>query len=147
VSNALKFTERGSVNVAVKVARGDVVFTVSDTGIGIPKDSFDRIFEEFGQIENPLQTKVKGTGLGLALSRRLAEGLGGTLTVNSRVGKGSTFTLRVPRKHAEVTEFQALETRVDPARARGADEYWLEPVDQEHTLRKLAPAAAQNGER
>ncbi len=91
---------------------------VIDTGIGIPNDQFEHIFEEFGQIENPLQARTKGTGLGLALSRRLAEMLGGTLEVSSTVGAGSTFTLRIPRVHPEVSEYQRLQTReIDPARA------------------------------
>jgi CheY-like chemotaxis protein len=69
-------------------------------------------------VENPLQARVKGTGLGLSLSRRLAEVLGGTLDVSSTVGTGSTFTLRIPRLHPEVSEFERLQTReIDPSRA------------------------------
>jgi CheY-like chemotaxis protein/anti-sigma regulatory factor (Ser/Thr protein kinase) len=118
VSNALKFTESGSVTVYAAHEHGDLVIRVIDTGIGIPNDQFDHIFEEFGQVENPLQARVKGTGLGLALSRRLAEMLGGTLEVSSTVGAGSTFTLRIPRTHPEVSEYQRLQTReIDPARA------------------------------
>jgi len=118
VSNALKFTETGSVTVYAANEHGDLVIRVIDTGIGIPNDQFEHIFEEFGQIESPLQAKTKGTGLGLALSRRLAEMLGGTLEVASTVGAGSTFTLRIPRVHPEVSEYQRLQTReIDPARA------------------------------
>ena len=118
VSNALKFTERGSVEVSVTTRHDDVVFTVKDTGIGIASVDFDRIFEEFGQIDSALQARVKGTGLGLPLSRRLAEMLGGVLTVESEVGQGSTFTLRIPREHPEVREIQAIEVRpLDPGRA------------------------------
>ena len=118
VSNAIKFTERGSVIVSAESDNGEVTLRVADTGIGIDSDHFDHIFEEFGQLENPLQSRVKGTGLGLALSRRLAEVLGGTLTVDSTVDVGSTFTLRIPRLHPEVSEFQKLQTRaIDPSRA------------------------------
>jgi signal transduction histidine kinase/CheY-like chemotaxis protein len=118
VSNALKFTERGSVAVVATVHNGEVTFRVADTGIGIPRDQHEQIFEEFGMVESPLQARVKGTGLGLALSRRLAELLGGTLTVDSEPGRGSTFTLTVPRLHPEVSEFRTLETRaIDPERA------------------------------
>jgi signal transduction histidine kinase len=122
VSTALKFTEAGEVEVSVGTRLDDVVFKVRDTGLGIAPEHFERIFEEFGQIENPLQARVKGTGLGLPLSRRLAESLGGVLTVESEVGKGSTFTLRIPRVHAEAKEMSEIETR---------------PVDRDQLLRKL----------
>ena len=115
VSNALKFTERGTVEVSVDTRRDDVIFKVRDTGIGIAAEHFERIFEEFGQVDGAIQSRVKGTGLGLPLSRRLAELLGGVLTVESEVGKGSVFTVRVPRVHAEVRELSDLEARpLDP---------------------------------
>jgi signal transduction histidine kinase len=99
VSNALKFTVAGKVTVSTSY-RADVdhvVFQVADTGIGIASRHLDRIFEEFAQIDNPLQKANKGTGLGLPLSRRLAELLGGTLEVFSELGVGSVFTLTLPR--------------------------------------------------
>ena len=75
ISNALKFTRKGHIRVtAERAAEGWIVFQVSDTGIGISAENLDRIFEEFVQIEGELQSQVKGTGLGLPLSRRLAVG-------------------------------------------------------------------------
>jgi len=112
ISNAVKFTEHGQIQVsALKGPNGSVTFAVSDTGIGIPLEDHERIFEEFAQVDNPLQKKVKGTGLGLSLSRRLAEILGGTLSVTSAPGAGSTFTLVVPRTHPEVREMAGLAAR------------------------------------
>ena len=73
-----------------------VAFQVADTGIGIAREDQERIFEEFVQIESELQTTVKGTGLGLPLSKRLTELLGGTISVESEVGVGSTFHVRLP---------------------------------------------------
>ena len=97
ISNALKFTEEGEVRVSATMGAADtVIFTVSDTGIGIAPSDFERIFEEFAQVENRIQRRVKGTGLGLPLSRRLARLVGGEITVRSAVGVGSTFTLTVP---------------------------------------------------
>jgi signal transduction histidine kinase/DNA-binding response OmpR family regulator len=98
ISNALKYTERGEVRVAANFRREahEMQFIVSDTGIGIPAEDLPRIFDEFVQIENPLQRRTKGTGLGLPLSRRLAELLGGRITVESTLGQGSTFTLALP---------------------------------------------------
>jgi signal transduction histidine kinase/CheY-like chemotaxis protein len=98
ISNALKYTEKGEVRVAARLAadRDAVEFSVSDTGIGIPEKDLARVFDEFVQIENPLQRRVKGTGLGLPLSKRLAELLGGTISVKSTLGIGSTFSVTIP---------------------------------------------------
>ncbi|MBM4467063.1 MAG: response regulator [Chloroflexi bacterium] len=102
VSNALKFTERGEVRVsaAMEPEGKAVVFSVADTGIGIAPEDQERIFEEFVQLEAPVKQRVKGTGLGLALSRRLVELLGGSLSVESELGVGSTFTVIIPLVYA-----------------------------------------------
>ncbi|PSC05148.1 histidine kinase [Alsobacter soli] len=102
ISNALKFTEAGEVKVSAGWNRksGEVVFAVSDTGIGIAPADQERIFDEFVQVENRLQARSKGTGLGLPLSRKLAELLKGAVSVTSEPGKGSTFVLRIPASYA-----------------------------------------------
>lgn len=107
ISNALKFTLEGEVRVIVTLsgAGHSILFTVKDTGIGIDPKDYERIFQEFSQIEHPLQRHVKGTGLGLSLSRRLAELLHGTISVDSAIGTGSTFTLKLPyRSHSAQPE-------------------------------------------
>ncbi len=98
ISNALKFTERGEVRVSVRLSEDGrkATFAVSDTGIGIAPENLERIFHEFVQLDNPIQKRVKGTGLGLPLAKKLAELLGGSVTVESRLGQGSTFFLTVP---------------------------------------------------
>ncbi len=102
VSNALKFTERGEVRVSAAVTPdGDAVaFAVSDTGIGIAPEDHERIFEEFSQLDNPVQKRVRGTGLGLPLCRKLAHLLGGEITLRSAPGVGSTFTATLPLVYA-----------------------------------------------
>ncbi len=121
VSNALKFTEKGEVRVTAELGRDDsVCFKVRDTGIGIDPCQHETIFEDFAQIDNDVQRKVKGTGLGLAVSRKLASLLGGQLTLESELGRGATFTLTVPRVHQEAAQMQAMEERsrvLDPRRA------------------------------
>ncbi len=102
ISNALKFTEVGEVRVSAReLPGGRIQFVVTDTGVGIPAHELDRVFEEFAQVEGPLQARVKGTGLGLPLARQLANFLGGTLTVESVVGRGSTFRVQVPMVYPE----------------------------------------------
>jgi CheY-like chemotaxis protein len=97
ISNALKFTEAGEIRVAARMEGPETVaFSVSDTGIGIAPEDREVIFEEFSQLDSPVQRRVRGTGLGLPLTRKLAALLGGSVAVDSAVGVGSTFTLRLP---------------------------------------------------
>jgi signal transduction histidine kinase/CheY-like chemotaxis protein len=106
ISNALKFTERGEVRVSAKPGPNDsVVFSVADTGIGIAAEDHERIFEEWTQLEGKMQRAVKGTGLGLPLSRKLAQMLGGNVYVKSTLGQGSTFYAVIPLKFAGATEY------------------------------------------
>jgi signal transduction histidine kinase len=100
VSNALKFTERGEIRVGARMEPDGehVTFFVADTGIGIAEEHQQVIFEEFGQVQNHLQQRVKGTGLGLPLCRKLAALLGGYTGVDSKPGVGSTFHLTLPLK-------------------------------------------------
>ena len=115
ISNALKFTERGEVRVCAKMLDDEHVrFSVQDTGIGIAEQDQERIFEEFSQIENPLQKQAKGTGLGLPLSRKLAILLGGTVTIESTLGVGSIFSLIIPRHFKEVVETKRSAASSEP---------------------------------
>jgi signal transduction histidine kinase len=97
ISNALKFTSKGRVVVrATTVDDHTVEFSVSDTGIGVPPEYIEHIFQDFVQVDSSIQRRVRGSGLGLALSRRLARLLGGDVSVESAVGVGSTFRVRIP---------------------------------------------------
>lgn len=97
VANAIKFTERGHIEVRARRAEpGRIVFEVADSGIGIAPEHHELIFQEFAQVDGHTEPRMRGSGLGLPLSRRLAELLGGTLTVCSTLGTGSTFRLDLP---------------------------------------------------
>jgi signal transduction histidine kinase/CheY-like chemotaxis protein len=105
ISNALKFTERGEVRVSARSGHDNtVIFAVADTGIGISEENQERIFEEWTQVEGKLQKVAKGTGLGLPLSRKLAQLLGGNVYVKSEPGMGSTFFAAVPINFSGATE-------------------------------------------
>jgi signal transduction histidine kinase len=95
LSNAIKFTERGQIRLEAKSEKQWIAIDVADTGPGIPRDKFDFIFEEFRQIDGGATRQRGGTGLGLSISRHLARLLGGDISVDSIVGEGSTFTIRV----------------------------------------------------
>lgn len=97
ISNALKFTARGEVRVSAKLqGEGMVCFAVADTGIGIAPEHLGSLFNDFSQVQAPIQKRLRGTGLGLALSKQLATLLGGSVEVQSVVGEGSVFSVIVP---------------------------------------------------
>ena len=101
LSNAVKFTPPGgTVRIAVSGDAKEICFSVEDTGVGIPADKLEAVFDAFYQVEASQSRAYGGTGLGLAISRQLARAMGGDLTVESALGRGSTFTLRLPRARA-----------------------------------------------
>ncbi|SFJ66417.1 Signal transduction histidine kinase [Sphingomonas sp. NFR04] len=109
LSNALKFTEKGSVKLQVRAAGDRITFAVRDTGIGISPEQQRMIFEAFHQADGTINRRYGGTGLGLSISRELARLLGGGITLESRAGEGSTFTLTLPLRYdAEAVAPRAL---------------------------------------
>jgi len=97
VSNAIKFTEEGTVTMAAKPIEGNLMqVSVTDTGIGIPDDKFDLVFEHFRQVDSRTNRKFQGTGMGLAIARQLAELHGGRMWLESAVGEGTTFYFSIP---------------------------------------------------
>lgn len=123
ISNALKFTEQGLISVTATFNKPDqtVTFAVSDTGIGIPAEDQLKIFEEFVQLDNPAQRKIKGTGLGLPLCRKLAALLNGKIDLVSQTGIGSTFSVTIPLYYSQTPESQIL-GEVKPASSWELDE-------------------------
>jgi signal transduction histidine kinase len=98
LSNAIKFTERGGhISINCELRENEVAIHVTDSGIGIPPEHAEAIFQPFVQVRGGLTRTTEGAGLGLPISRDLARGMGGDLTVQSMVGQGSTFTLTLPR--------------------------------------------------
>ena len=138
ISNALKFTERGEVRIrAALAAEGDdVTFYVSDTGVGIAAADQARIFEEFTQVENPLQRHAKGTGLGLPLSRRLARLLGGDVAVESEIGVGSTFSATIPVRYSIGEKGPNASARGERLESPGAESRLL-LIDDDESARYL----------
>jgi PAS domain S-box-containing protein len=151
LSNAIKFTNEGGVTLRVGGAPGRsgtragpmrLVFEVEDTGIGIAPDQVERIFDPFVQaVGGPASMSQEGTGLGLTISRRFAQLMGGTITVHSEAGQGSIFRLGVPV--TEVTKTEAASATVEPSRRKvvglevGQPVYRLLVVEDRETNRKL----------
>jgi signal transduction histidine kinase/CheY-like chemotaxis protein len=102
LSNAVKFTEEGTITVSARQREGQVAIAVTDTGIGIPADKLELIFEEFRQVDSSTTRRYSGTGLGLSISRHLARLLGGDISVQSTIGVGSTFTASIPWRYQAI---------------------------------------------
>jgi CheY-like chemotaxis protein len=122
LGNAVKFTERGTVTLrvmpAVAGATSPVLFSVDDTGIGIPPQKLDLIFDSYAQADESINRKFGGAGLGLTISRELVELMGGRIWVRSQVGQGSTFSFTIPLPEASAVRHHphVLETPEAPAR-------------------------------
>jgi signal transduction histidine kinase len=101
MSNANKFTERGTITINARErqenSRDWIALAVTDTGIGMTPEQMGKLFQEFSQASSATASKYGGTGLGLAISRRFCQMMGGDITVESEPGRGSTFTIRLPR--------------------------------------------------
>ncbi|MBA2480692.1 MAG: response regulator [Planctomycetes bacterium] len=143
ISNALKFTERGEVRVSVSLpAPGRVAFAVADTGVGIPGEHLVGIFEEFYQVETSVSQRFKGSGLGLPLSRRLAELLGGSVEATSVIGIGSVFTLELPQVYNGPSAAILVDQPVDPSRAFKRQALIIDDNDvSRYLMRNLIPAS------
>lgn len=117
VSNALKFTRAGEVRVSARhdPSTDRMIISVTDTGIGIAPQDRVRVFEEFEQIPNPLQQFAKGTGLGLSIARGLAGLLGGDITLDSEPGRGSTFSVSLPRRFSGIACLPDAAIRLESA--------------------------------
>jgi PAS domain S-box-containing protein len=142
LSNASKFTKGGVVTIRgrreARAGKAWFVFSVSDTGIGIPADKFDHIFEEFAQADDSTTRQYGGTGLGLPLSRRLCRLMGGELSVTSEAGVGSTFTIEIPAGVPAAAEATAPEPKAPPGTEAEAEAGPLVlVVDDEADAREL----------
>ncbi len=138
ISNALKFTDDGEVRVAVRTPQaGRVVFSVTDTGVGIRAKDLQAIFEEFAQIDTLVQHRFKGTGLGLPLSKRLAGLLGGRLDVHSDIGKGSCFLLDIPMTYSGNEEGELVTSESPSAHASNTFKRQTLIIDDDEVSRYL----------
>ncbi len=132
VSNAVKFTESGSIKLKVFKKNNELHWSVEDTGIGIGAEEMDNIFSEFRQVDGSLSRMHEGTGLGLAISRKLAEKLGGTINVESKKGKGSIFTLQLPQNIKADSDYELSQPEVYNRSlfSRKTDPNWIRNLEQ-----------------
>ncbi len=148
LGNAIKFTKQGSITVSARRHEDKLMLAVADTGIGIPEDDLERIFEEFQQVDTSTTRQYGGTGLGLSISRHLAHLLEGDIAVESTVGVGSTFTLIVPIRYSG----SGVATTADPRKEMdAASEEHLPLVlaidDDPHTIYLLKENLSEAGYR
>ena len=146
LSNAAKFTTGGSVLLEADLADsgGDVVLRVSDTGIGISAENLSLLFQPFQQAESDTTRQFGGTGLGLVLTRRFCEMMGGEVTVKSEPGQGSVFTIRLPRGAASPRSADAGQSRKNNGTVLIIDD---DPVSSDLLQRLLHAGGVRDGTR
>src|SRR4029077_4226996 len=141
-SNANKFTEKGTITISARQGQDSghdwITLAVADTGIGMTPEQMGKLFQEFSQASSRTASKYGGTGLGLAISRHFCRMMGGDIAVESEPGKGSTFTIRLPRIVHEV-EMPIRQGRAELVRpiAKDAEESLILVVDDDATVREL----------
>ena len=117
INNAIHYTEKGKISVEIKKEDSNLLFSVSDTGVGIPKESQDRIFERFYQVDIPLTRKIGGTGLGLSICKAFVETMGGKIWFESKIGEGTTFYFTLPiKKDDQKKEIELFNDKTDKRR-------------------------------
>jgi signal transduction histidine kinase/DNA-binding response OmpR family regulator len=150
LGNGIKFTEAGTITVTARRRDGRVEIAIADTGIGIPEDKLELIFEEFRQVDSSTTRKYSGTGLGLSISRHLARLLGGDITVKSTLGVGSTFTLTIPLRYdaaLAATRGTVAPPREEPAAVREAGKVVLAIDDDPDVIYLLRENLTEAGYR
>jgi PAS domain S-box-containing protein len=149
LGNAIKFTEQGSVTLRVRGNNGLLLFSVEDTGVGISAEHLNRLFDKFYQVKQETHRPLKGTGLGLAISKAFATLLGGTLTVESVQGQGSTFTLTVPLmpdRRKGVDRRQVVQQAPAPRKASSQDQPCILCVETNPTTNWPTSCTDRNAE-
>jgi CheY-like chemotaxis protein len=149
VGNAVKFTEKGEVEISVTAnskgagGKGELTFTVADSGVGIPDDKKHLLFQVFSQVDDSHSRVYGGTGLGLAISREIVERMGGKITFTSEEGKGSTFVCTIPLNTHEEKQDIVATTSVEPQRSAevaGSEEIGIKRllvVEDDITIRQV----------
>ena len=152
LANAIKFTAKGNVTVSVRGAPGQLLFSVADTGIGIPANKKEVIFDAFRQADNSTSRRYGGSGLGLTISRKLVHLMGGLISLESEPGSGSTFSFAIDAPAVAAPPPEPADSQEEPARAMKilvAEDNKVNQFLIEHILRKLghAPVVVENGEK
>ena len=142
LSNANKFTERGTITINARQQEEDgqswITIAVTDSGIGMTAEQMGKLFQEFSQADSSTTRKYGGTGLGLAISRRFCQMMGGDISVESEPGRGSTFTIRLPRIAGHVREVAATQDGLARSRSEASlDAPLILVVDDDQTVREV----------
>jgi len=133
INNAIKFTESGIIRIGCREAEGgkSMIFSVEDSGVGIAEDDFELVFDQFRQVDGSNTRKYSGTGLGLAICRNLVELMGGRIWVESRMGEGSMFQVRLPRKSVAAQGVKGNSGRTPEIEANNIPSLQILVVDDE----------------